>query len=280
MYAIVFHAHQKLDRVARRHLKRYISQDSFFPSSVQITHFEGGRGPDNAKLKRQIHGEQPWHFIDPFNPNDTELHELIGTHYEGLVEALKKKDEVQAAFQAAWLAHSLVDGLTPAHHYPYEEELARLRGGEARHTRKGLTGRLYIKSPTLRESLLMSTKLVGPGGLLTNHAMFEAGVYALIAPLSLNNGRPSQAEREHVLEVGVVEVFREMAVEVAELHLYDRFIAGGWTLRLTRQVRKQLAPRMVRMITLAWYCAATEAHTTQAQRPRGAGNRKLAKAVI
>lgn len=259
MYAIVFHAHQKLDRVARRHLKRYIPKDGFFPASPRITYFEAGRGPDNAKLKRQIHGEQPWHFIDPFNPDDTELHGLIGIHYEGLVQALKKKDEVQAAFQAAWLAHALVDGLTPAHHYPYEEELSRLRGGETRHTRKGLTGRIYVKSPTIRESLLMSTKLVGPKGLLTNHAMFEAGAYALIAPLNLNDGRPSKADLEHIQSVGVVEVFKQLSLEVAELHLYDRFIAGGWTLRLTRQVRKQLAPRMVRMITLAWYAAFCEA---------------------
>jgi hypothetical protein len=264
MYAIVFHAHQKLDRTARRHLRRYIPKDGFFPSSVQILHFEGNRGPDSAPLKRDSRGEQPWHFIDPFNPDDTELHELIGTHYDGLVKALRDKDEVQAAFQAAWLAHSLVDGLTPAHHYPYEEELARLRGGQARHSRKGLTGRLYIKSPTLRESLLMSTKLVGPGGLLTNHATFEAGVYAIIKPLSLNNGRPSAEDRVKVLEVGVIEMFKEMALEVAELHLYDRYIAGGWTLRLTRQVRKELAPRMVRMITLAWYAAFTEAQTKPA----------------
>ncbi|HVX56156.1 MAG TPA: hypothetical protein VHA37_00340 [Candidatus Saccharimonadales bacterium] len=262
MYAIVFHAHQKLDRTARRHLRRYLPKRSFFPTSVQITHFEGGRGPDNAKLKRQINGEQPWHFVDPFNPDDTELHDLITTHYNGLVKALKEKDEVQSAFQAAWLAHALVDGLTPAHHYPYEEELARLRGGETRHTRKGLTGRIYIKSPTMRESLLMSTKLVGPKGLLTNHAMFEAGVWAIIAPLSLNSGRPSQADLEHVRDVGVVEVFKELALEVAQLHLYDRFIAGGWTLRLTRQVRKELAPRMVRMITLAWYAAVMEAQAT------------------
>ncbi len=268
MYAIVFHAHQKLDRVARRHLRRYIPKGAFFPSSVQILHFEGGRGPDNAKLKRQVQGEQPWHFVDPFNPDDTELHGLLEQHYEGLVTALRAKDEVQASFQAAWLAHALVDGLTPAHHYPYEEELARLRGGEARHTRKGLTGRVYIKSPTLRESVLMSTKLVGPKGLLTNHAMFEAGVWAIIKPLSLNSGRPSKADREHVLETGVVGVFNEMAKEVAELHLYDRFIAGGWTLRLTRQVRKELAPRMVRMITLAWYAAYTEAQAAPAKKVR------------
>lgn len=260
MHAIVFKAHQKLDRVSRRHLRRYLPQDAFFPGGVQITYFEGKRGPDSAKLKRQVQGEQPWHFIDPFNPDDTELHGLIGVHYDGLVKALRAKDEVQAAFQAAWLAHALVDGLTPAHHYPYEEELERLRGGESRHTREGLTGRLYVKSPSIRESVLMSTKLVGPKGLLTNHAMFEAGAYALIRPLSLNSGRPSKAELDEVLKKGVVEVFKRQAREVADLRLYDRFIAGGWTPRLARQVRKEMAPRMVRMITLAWYCAYMEAN--------------------
>ncbi len=259
MYSVVFHAHQKLDRVSRRHLKRYIPKDGFFPARSQILHFESGRGPDSAKLKRQLNGEQPWHFIDPFNPDDTELHGLIDVHYDGLVKSLRQKDEVQSAFQAAWLAHALVDGLTPAHHYPYEEELERLRGGEARHSRAGLTGRLYVKSPSVRESILMSTKLVGPKGLLTNHTMFEAGAFALIAPLSLNSGRPSKADLEHVKEAGVVEVFKELSREVAELHLYDRFIAGGWTPRLARQVRNELAPRMVRMITLAWYCAFWEA---------------------
>ncbi len=267
MYAIVFHAHQKLDRVSRRHLRRYIPKGAFFPGSVQITHFEGGRGPDNAKLKRQIQGEQPWHFIDPFNPDDNELHGLLDEHYDGLVKALRDKDEVQAAFQAAWLAHALVDGLTPAHHYPYEEELERLRGGETRHTRNGLTGRIYVKSPTVRESILMSTKLVGPKGLLTNHAMFEAGAYALIAPLSLNSGRPTKAELDKVLEIGVLGVFKQLSKEIAELHLYDRFIAGGWTIGLTRQVRKEMAPRMVKMVTLAWYAAFMEAEGQA--KPRG-----------
>lgn len=278
MHSIVFHAHQKLDRTSRRHLKRYLPKNAYFPSSTQINYFESSRGPDSAALKRQTYGEQPWHFVDPFNPDDTELHSLIQLHYDGLVKAIKDRDDVHAAFQASWLAHALVDGLTPAHHYPYEEELARLRGGESRHSRAGLTGRLYIKSPSIRESILMSTKLVGPKGLLTNHAMFEIGAYGLMAPLSLNNGRPTHADLEHVLDVGVVEVFKEMSLEVAEFHMYDRFIAGGWTPRLARQVRKELAPRMVRLITLAWYAAAIEAQAKtkpgrKAVRPKAGARR-------
>src|SRR3954454_7661146 len=149
MYAIIFHAHQKLDRVARRHLKRALPADSFFPSIKQILHFEAEQGPDSVKLKQQNKVEQPWHFVDPFNASDTELHQQIRHHYNGLVIALKNRDEVRAGFEAAWLAHALVDGLTPAHHFPYEEELSRLRGGEGRGSRKGLVGRIYVKSDTL-----------------------------------------------------------------------------------------------------------------------------------
>jgi hypothetical protein len=261
MYAIVFHAHQKLDRVARRHLGRLLAEGTVFPSSKQIVHFEGGRGPDNAKLKRQGQGEQPWHFVNPFDASDTDLHEQIRGHFKGLTRALKQRDDAKAAFQAAWLAHALVDGLTPPHHYPYEAELSQLRGGEGRNSRKGLAGRIYVKSNTVRESILLSLKLVGPKGLLTTHAMFEAGAWAIIEPLRLDNGRPSQADLDWVIHDGVVEVFKKMAQEVAELRLYDRFIAGGWTLRLNRDIRRELAPRMVRMITLAWYAASYQANS-------------------
>lgn len=268
MYAIVFHAHQKLDRVAYRNLRRLLPADSFFPSIRQILHFEGGQGPDGARLKRHQEDVQPWHFIDPFDMNDIELPDQLTMHYHGLVRALRAQDDVRAAFEAAWLAHALVDGLTPAHHYPYEAELARLRGGEARHSRKGLIGRAYVKSNSIRESLLLSMKIVGPKGLLTTHAMFEAGAYAIIAPLRLTNATPSKAEIERMCDVGVVTVFRDLAQEVAHLHLYDRFIKGGWTRNLHRDIREKLAPRMAKMITLAWYCAAHEANLTKVERAK------------
>lgn len=260
MYAIVFHAHQKLDRVACRNLRRLLPAGTFFPSIRQILKFEGGQGPDGARLKRQHDDIQPWHFIDPFDMQDTELSDQLNMHYKGLVRALRDHDDVRAGFEAAWLAHALVDGLTPAHHYPYEAELARLRGGEDRHTRKGLIGRAYVKSNSIRESLLLSMKIVGPKGLLTTHAMFEAGAYAIIAPLRLTNATPSKAEIDRMCQVGVVTVFRDLAQEVAHLRLYDRFIKGGWTRSLHRDIREKLAPRMAKMITLAWYCAAHEAN--------------------
>ena len=263
MYAIFFHAHQTLDKVAYRHLKIVLPADVEFPTIKQILHFEGNKGPDGPKLKRQDNGKQPWHFVNPFDAEDTDIDAEILYHYEGLIDALKKDDQTKASFQAAWLAHALIDGLTPAHHYPYEAELAALRDDEDRDSRKGLIGRVTVKGNTMRESLLKSDKLVGPKGLLTNHAMFEAGAYAIIAPLAINNGKPTEEDIARVKKIGVLEEFRNTAREIAEKGMYHRFIAGGWTLDLNKTVRRELAPRMVRMITLAWYDAAISAQKSK-----------------
>lgn len=258
MYAVVFHAHQKLDRVALRHLRELVPSEAFFPRFRQIVHFEAGHGPDGAKLKRHHQAEQPWHFVDPHDGSSTAFHKQLDFHYRELVTALKQRDEVAAAFQAAWLAHALVDGLTPAHHHPYEEALTDLRG-ESPHTRKGILGRAFVKGETWRASVSRSLKLIGPKGLLTTHALFEAGAYTIIAPLKLRTAMPSSAEVEDVIERGVVPIFREQAKQVAGFHMYDRFYARGWTAALSQDVRRELAPRMVKMVTLAWYAAYCEA---------------------
>jgi hypothetical protein len=256
MYAIVFHAHQKLDKVARRHLQALLPRDDLFPSIKLILRFEAGHGPDGAKLKRQ-QGAQPWHFMDPHNEDPAELHDYITHHFEGLKKALLDQDEVRAAFEAAWLAHALVDGLTPAHHYPYEKELERLRG-ENRDTRLGIIGRAYVKGDNFVVSMQRSLRLVGPKGLLTTHALFEAGAYTIIAPLKLTKARPSPTELQEVLDKGVMRVFQQTAREIAYLRIYERFISRGWTQSLSRDIRRELAPRMVKMVTLAWYAAIYE----------------------
>jgi hypothetical protein len=259
MHSIIFHAHQKLDRVAHKHL-RQLDPPGWFPTIRQVLAFEAGYGPDGAKLKRQqVGGEQPWHFLDPYGPMDQDIYDLIKLHYKGLVWALAEKDEVRASFEAAWLAHALVDGLTPAHHYPYERELKKLWGGAGRNARKGLLGRLYVKGDNLSLSVQRSLKLVGPKGLLTSHAMFETGAYTLIAPLKLAAARPSKSEMDHIIKSGILEVFKENVKAIADLEIFERFQVRGWTQTLSQEVRRELAPCMTRMITLAWYSACREA---------------------
>lgn len=258
MYAIIFHGHQKLDRVAHRHLSALLPK-AFFPSAKQILSFEAGRGPDGTRLKRHKVIEQPWHFLDPDDTNDIELTSQIEHHYSSLVKALVGVDDIRAAFEAAWLAHAIVDGLTPAHHYPYEQELSEIRGGQQRHTRKGLIGRGFVKGESIRESFKKSMKVVGPHGLLTSHMMFEAGAFMLIEPLKLKDGLPSSQQCKEVQSRGVVSIFNEIAQEIAEMDIYLRFCKIGWTQTISQDVRRELAPRIVRMITLAWYAACIEA---------------------
>jgi len=260
VYAVIFHAHQKIDRVAYRHVRRLVGKPEGLPELKDILHFEGKRGPDASKLKNNPGaGELPWHFVDPFDIDDTELAQTIQHHYDKLVGALKGKNQTRAAFEAAWLAHALVDGLTPPHHYPYEEELEDLRGGEDRSSRTSMVRRITVKGETHRESVRRSFKLVGPKGLLMTHTAFEAGAYAIILPLGLDNAYPSPDELHLVRTLGVPVYFERLAREVGALNLYERFYKLGWTPKLARIVRRELAPRMVMMVTLAWYSALVDA---------------------
>lgn len=258
MYAVILHAHQKIDRVAHRHLRRLVDPEIFFPTLKHIYHFEGSNGPDATKLKNKENVEQPWHFIDPLNIEDTDLHDSITGHYKALVKTLKKGDEVGSAFEASWLAHALVDGLTPAHHYPYEQALEELRG-EDRHSRKGLVGRAYVKGETHRDSLKRSLQLIGPKGLLTTHALFEGGAFTIIAPLRLKSAMPDARDMHAIRRDGLIGYFQQIAKEIASYDMYERFYQTGWNNKLTRDVRRELAPRMVKMVTLAWYLALCDA---------------------
>jgi hypothetical protein len=260
MYAVILHAHQKLDRVAYRHLQSLIDPDVFFPRLRKINHFEGQRGPDSTNYKRSTTEQQPWHFVDPYDAADTDLHKLIANHCNKLTEALTFKDEIRASFEAAWLAHAIVDGLTPAHHYPYEKELSELRGGETRHTRQGLVGWMYVRGDTRRDSFRRSYQLIGPKGLLTTHTMFEGGAFTIMAPLRLPRAKPTSQELIAVRTDGVTATFKRIAREVAGCNLYTRFYAQGWTPKLARDIRTELAPRMAKMITLAWYASLCDAH--------------------
>lgn len=252
-------AHQKIDRVARRHLEQ-LAPKCPFPSVRAILHFEGDNGPDAIKRKSPAKDE-PWHYLQPFDDTDTQLLQLITDHYLELVKALRAKDEVRAGFEASWLAHAIVDGLTPAHHYPYEEKLVELRGGEGIETRTSLKKKLILPGETLRHQAHNNWQFWGPKGVFTTHAAFEWGVATLIKPLSLRHALPSATELQAVHSNTIAEWFRKAAQDVANLGLYDSFYEHGWTPKLARQIRRELAPALVRAVTLVWYSAAREAGT-------------------
>lgn len=249
--------HQKVDRIARRHLSR-LAPSLSFPSIKMILHFEGDNGPDAIKRKSPAKDE-PWHYIQPYDTADTQLLHLINHHYQELVQSLKVADTVRAAFEAAWLAHAIVDGLTPAHHFPYEEKLVELRGGLGRETRTTIKHKLVMPGETRGHQLHNNWKMWGPKGLFTTHAAFEWGVATLVKPLRLLHAMPSQSELQMIDSDNLSDWFRNAAQSIAQLGLYDAFYKDGWNAKLSRQIRQDLAPALVRSVTLVWYGAAREA---------------------
>jgi hypothetical protein len=253
----VMGAHQKLDRVARHHLSKLIEDNRVFPPSRAILHFEGKNGPDAIKRKSPAQDE-PWHFYSPFDEEDSQLIELINNHYSELVKQLKSGNKERSAFEAAWLAHALTDGLTPAHHYPYESKLSELRG-EGSETRNTIKEKLVMPGETPREKMKNNWKMWGPRGLMTAHGLFELGVASLIAPMSFSKAVPRPADIRAAQAAGIDEVFKSTAREIATMDMFDRYHKRGWTTKLAAEVRTVLAPAIIQTITLAWYMALIDA---------------------
>lgn len=250
-------AHQKIDRIARRQLELLVP-GVVFPSITNILHFEGDQGPDSIKRKSPSHDEE-WHFIKPFDKNDTVLIDFINYHYKELVKALKIGNEERSAFEAAWLAHAVVDGLTPAHHYPYEEKLTELRNGEGNETRSTILRKLILPGETGVNALKNNWKMWGPKGLFTTHAAFEMGFATLIAPLGFNDLNLPYEYISAVSKKKLGPWFRSIAQQVAKLDLYSAFYETGWTLKLSSQVKKELAPVLINAVTAVWYSAYQDA---------------------
>lgn len=251
-------AHQKLDRLARASLQRLLAADVHFPAIGSILHFEGVNGPDAIKRKSPAKDE-PWHYYSPFDETDTSLIDLIADHHARLIAALKKKDDIRAAFEAAWLAHAIVDGLTPAHHFPYEERLTELRGGAGIETRTSIKDKLLLPGENRRQQVKNNWKMWGPRGLLATHGFFEFGVAALLAPFSSRQIEITAHDVADLRAHGMLELFRRTAREIGGLDMFHQYYESGWTPRLARQARKHLIPAIVKVVTLAWYDAVQQA---------------------
>jgi hypothetical protein len=257
-------AHQKIDKLAHKQLDQLIEvkypnlKSGNFPAMRQILHFEGGNGPDAIKRKSPAKDE-PWHYFQPENKSDTELIEIIDSHYRRLVASLKIKDEVRSAFEAAWLAHAIVDGLTPAHHYPYGQKVVELRGGQGLESRVSVKEKLLMPGKNLIELAHNNWKFWGPKGLFMTHAAFEIGFATLIKPLRSCGLRLVDCEPDRINAASLAGWYRKVALSITDLHLYDRFYKQGWTRQLAKDARKTLFPVLVKTVALTWFAAVCEA---------------------
>jgi hypothetical protein len=250
-------AHQKIDRAAREHLGSLIDGRNLFPSAKAILKFEGKNGPDG--LKRKSPGKnEPEHYFSPFD-DDGNLVKIIMEHYKNLVTELKDKNTERIAFEAAWLAHSLVDGLTPAHHYPYQTELSKLLKHSNKKDQSSIKEKLVMPGKTRREMIKNNWKMWGPKGLMFTHGLFELGSAILLAPMSFDKYLPSKKELKSIKKLGITEYFINQAREIAVLDIYKNYYKRGWTPKLARSIRTKLGPSMVNTVTLVWYSALCDA---------------------
>jgi len=264
MYSVkILGTHQRLDRAARKHLTEINKLHVHFPSAKAILKFEARNGPDGIKVKSPS-ADEPWHYYDPFDEDDSKLLQIIEEHYANLVRELRSGNNVRASFEASWLAHALVDGLTPAHHHHhYTQGLEDIYGSmEVRNTK---LKKIVVPKSTQHGFLKGNWKMWGAKGLLSTHMLFEGGAALIIHPMRHSFGKPSGYDIKTAQKVGLLEFFKRTAREVALLNMYERFYDTGWTSKLAQEVRDELAPRMVKVITVAWHLALIEAWEESAE---------------
>lgn len=250
-------AHQKIDRVARRNFEELIKKQLPFPEIEQILKFEGINGPDGIKLKSPG-VDEPWHFIDPNNLDEPPLVQDIQNHMTNLTSALVARDKYRAAFEAAWLAHAVVDGLTPAHHEPEEDTFKELR--ESVEEKKTIRSRLVVSgNGSAKQFVVNNWDHWGAGGVMTTHTMFEAGVATTIKTLQFEEVRPSSNDLVRVRQEGFEPMYLEALRRVVALDMYSYFKKRGWTRRIASVTRRQLLPEIIEAVMLAWYAAYARA---------------------
>ncbi len=255
--------HQQLDQAARQILARHLPRGRYFPSSKEIIYFEGVRGPDG--LKRKSPGQdEPSHMLtldESLQPQDKDMKllQVILDHRWNLMQALKKHDDLRAAFEAAWMAHYIADGLTPAHHYPLSDtkeelmtnkEFVKVFGEPVKgimHGRNGLE--------TARNNWLYW----GAGGVMTKHVGFEYGIVIIAASLPRHALMPKipKASFKHV---DPEQAFLDALEKIAGLRMYERFRTEGWTTQLALETKKVLLPTIAKVIALLWFSAVEEAY--------------------
>ena len=249
--------HQRIDRAARLGVVKFIPKHVKFPSLKEILYFEGNNGPDGIKRKGSANDE-PWHFIDPTNPNDNDLIIIINDHIYNLAESLKSGNIVRSSFEAAWLAHAIVDGLTPAHHYPLGDKIEEL-WGKAHDDRKSLKSKLVIRGDGLKDTISKNWQYIGADGVFTAHLLFEAGVASAISTTNFKHCGPNRDEVNHLNEAGFEAIYREAVAKIYNLNMYKEFGKTGWTWHLAKETKTILIPEMIKIVSLAWCDAIAKA---------------------
>lgn len=245
--------HQRIDRVAKKQLIHHIGKQPFFPSIETILRFEGRNGPDGIKTKSPS-VDEPWHFIAPTADESDPLVMTIRDHIYNLSIALKKSDEERAGYEAAWLSHAIVDGLTPAHHFPLAEKIEEL-WGKAHSERDSTIDKILIKGTGKRDMLSKNWEYWGAKGIFSAHLLFEVGIASSIAVAQFKDIGLKQSDFDRIDKEGYVPYFLESVSAIDALGTFQEFSKNGWSVYLGRITRTKMMPIIMRNVVLAWYAA-------------------------
>ena len=249
--------HQKIDRVARKQIEQFLPSQINFPSAKEILQFEGKNGPDGIKHKSPA-VDEPWHFINPDDPKDTNLLDMVDQHVSNLTKALVDGNMSRASFEAAWMAHAVTDGLTPPHHFPMEEKLEEIRG-EGLETRNSFLKKNLMPGDGLKQKVKNNWQYWGAKGIMTTHFAFEIGVATTVPYQRFSKAVPDDDIIKHVRHIGYRKYFYNQIQEVSRLNMYKKFMRNGWNRRLAKQTNNQLMPIIVRTVLIGWLISAEQA---------------------
>ena len=241
--------HQKLDKIAYKIVQKNLPEDVKFPDIKTILLFEGIGGPDGLK-KKSPGKDEPMHFIIPGH-DDGKLITMIKDHQYNLRKALEKGDEYRAAFEAAWMAHAVTDGLTPAHHFPLEQTQKDLMTEKEYYKIFGTPIKGIMHGRSIAETLRNNWLYWGANGYMSKHVAFEFGVAVTFATLPTSKVMPEITEEE-LENPDLDKAFYDGLKCVANLDMYKRFCRDGWTTELAFETRDILLPEIIKAISLCW----------------------------
>ena len=247
--------HQKLDKLAYKIVTKKLPEGTKFPTIKEVLTFEGTGGPDG--LKRKSPGkDEPMHFIIP-DHDDGKLIKMIEDHQYNLRKALEKGDEIRAAFEAAWMAHAITDGLTPAHHFPLEETQKELMTEKEFVKVFGVPIKGIMHGQNTLETLRNNWLYWGSNGYMSKHIGFEYGVAITLTALPSSKVMPKITDEEFD-DAEIHEAFYNALRTVASLDMYNKFRKKGWNTELAFETRDVLLPEIIKAVALCWYASLPE----------------------
>ncbi len=244
--------HQKLIRISRRLFAKHAPRGVDFPTAKELVYFEGMRGPDGLKRKCPDSPDQPEHFLIP-NADNGRIWKQIEDCEANLKRALTEGNRERAAFEAAWMSHFIIDGLTPAHHYPLDDIKNEFMSESEYVEIFGKPLARKIEGETIRETVGKNIVYYGPGGHITKHFAFEYHIAKIVNSKKKETLTPRlKYSSRDIKSLDFKAEFYTSVNKIAALKMYERYKVEGWTKELERETIEILLPEIVKNVTIGW----------------------------